>query len=65
MVEKKDWEKILKDNEDQKANMIRSYEMTLPQFDAVIALCRQKISEFKDADPMPEDLKKDLGGLVG
>lgn len=65
MIEKKDWEGILKLITDDRDKLIKGYELNLPQFDNLIELCKKKISEFpveekKDADPMPEELKEVL-----
>lgn len=57
MIEKKDWEKVLKDNQDEKEKVLKGFALLVPQFDAMIALAKQEISKFPDDDPMPEDVK--------
>ena len=63
MIEKKDWELILKNNEEEKAKLIKSYEMALPQFEAIILLAKHKISEFP-ADPAPAEVKEVIAEAV-
>lgn len=62
MIEKKDWEIILKNSEEDKAKVVKNYEMSIPQLDCLIELVKKKIAEFPEekADEMPQDLKEDL-----
>jgi len=62
MIEKKDWEFILKQNEDQRDKVIKDYELFLPQVLAIIKLAQKKIAEFPDEEKedMPEDIKNML-----
>ena len=63
MIEKKDWQKVLDDNTKSLEDMTKQFNLTKPQFEAMIALAKLKLSEFpaeKEADPMPEELKKGL-----
>jgi uncharacterized protein len=66
MAEKKDWESLLKATEDDKAKLIKAYEMTIPQFDLMIDLYKKKISEFpaEKKEEMPDELKQDLQDIL-
>lgn len=60
-IKKVDWETILKENEAQRDQLLKNYQMALPQIEVTIKLIKGKIDEFilKEAkDEMPEDLKK-------
>lgn len=64
---KEDWQRVLKNNEDDKNNMMKAYELSMPQFDTMIDFCKKKIAEFPEEakdDPMPEEVKKMLGDAV-
>jgi len=63
MIERKDWEKVLDDNTKSLEDMTKQFNLTKPQFEAMIILAKLKLSEFpeeKDADPMPEEIKEVL-----
>lgn len=57
MVEKTDWEGILKKTEDDLAAATKAHEMVVPQFNHMIEFYKKKISEFPESDPMPEEVK--------
>ena len=60
MITKKDWEQVLEATKADKERMQRGYELSMPQFDAIIEFCNKKISEFPTEvpeDPMPEEVK--------
>ena len=56
-MEKKDWELVLKNNEEEKKKVVLQYEMSMPQFEAIITLAKHKISEFPE-DPAPAAVKE-------
>ena len=60
MTEKKDWEEILKNNEETLEKLINqtmnNEEVAKPQIEAMILLAKHKIAEFPE-DPMPEEVK--------
>ncbi len=54
MIEKKDWENLLKStNEQMKMTLI-----AIEQFKSQIEMAEKKISECKDEDPAPEEIKE-------
>ncbi len=55
-MERKDWELVLKNNQEEKEKVVKSYEMAIPQFDCIIELAKKKISELPEPeeDPKPE-----------
>ena len=61
MIEKKDWEGVLKENEDnlEKLNnqTIRNEQVAKPQFEAIILLAKHKIAELPE-DPAPKEIKE-------
>lgn len=64
---KEDWKRVLQNNEDDKKRMQTAYELSIPQFECMIEFCKKKIDEFpedKEADPMPEEVKKMIGDAV-
>ena len=63
MIEKKDWETILKNNEKQKSDLIHNHEMALPQVEALITLAQYKMLEFPE-DPPPAEVKEVVKDLV-
>jgi len=60
MIGKKDWELILKNNEDELEKLLKNYELFLPQVNSIIALAKAKIAEYPEdkEDEMPEDIKE-------
>ena len=54
MITKQDWENALKQYE----AMLVNASVTIPSYQFMIAECEKHIAEFKDDDPMPEDVKK-------
>lgn len=60
MIQKKDWQEVLRLIEVQKVQA----SIALEQDEVLIELCKKKIAEFPDDDPMPEDLKEDLKEVV-
>ena len=63
MIEKQDWQKVLDDNTKSLEDMTKQFNLTKPQFEAMITLAKSKLSEFpaeKEADPMPEEIKEVL-----
>ena len=61
MIEKKDWEQVLKINEENLAKVIdqneKAEKVAIPQFEAIILLAKHKIAEFPE-DPMPKEVKE-------
>jgi len=57
MIEKKDWEAILKNNQDDKDRLTKQFEMAIPQLDLIIELAKKKIAEFPNDDPVPDEIK--------
>ena len=61
MIEKKDWEKVLKINEEELAKVVdqneKAEKVAIPQFEAVILLAKHKLSEFPE-DPAPKEIKE-------
>ncbi len=61
MIERKDWEAVLKINEEELAKLIDQNEkaenVAKPQFEAVILLAKHKLSEFPE-DPTPKEVKE-------
>ena len=61
MIEKKDWEAVLKINEEELAKVIdqneKAEKVAIPQFETVILLAKHKLSEFPD-DPIPKEVKE-------
>ena len=61
MTNKKDWETVLKENENQRDQLIKNYEMALPQIEAVIEMVKKKIDQYtleEIKDPVPDEIKK-------
>ena len=61
MIEKKDWELVLKSNEENRDKLIQQNEqaenVALPQFEAIILLAKHKLAEFPD-DPIPKEVSE-------
>lgn len=67
MADKKDWELVLKNNEDDKARLVKQYELALPQLDLIIDLAKKRVAEFPDDkkdDPMPEEVKEIIKEVI-
>jgi len=54
MIEKKDWEQALKAYE----NMLINAQVNMIAQETMVKICEDKIKEFPDEDPMPEELKE-------
>jgi len=54
MTDKKDWEQVLQKTKEDKINITKSYELQIPQMEALIEFLEKKIKEFPEDDPKPE-----------
>jgi hypothetical protein len=67
MLVKNDWEKVKKGIEEDKERLIKTYELSIPQFDNLIKFCNSQITLFPveevKEDPMPEGVKEIIEGV--
>lgn len=62
MIEKKDWEELLKNAEAR----LHIAEIDMEQYRSLIELCGRKLNEFpkEEEEKMPEELKETLKEII-